>query len=268
MDVAAMLPWWVGVALACISYLVLHSVATASNPMPTDMKAMGDFAGRQLWITFASIFQWILPLALLMGAVMSALKGAQRKRLHDSVAKAPSRGALESMHWAEFEVLVGELFRRKGYTVQERGQGGADGGVDLELHLGQDKYLVQCKQWKSRQVGVAVVRELFGVMAAEGAVGGFVVASGSFTEDAKRFAEGKAIELVPTERLLKMVDAPRPVATGRPSPVSSVPTSPAAPLCPTCAAKMMERVAKRGANAGRRFWGCSRYPGCKGTREV
>ena len=58
---------------------------------------------------------------------------------------------------------------------------------DLELHQGSDKYLVQCKQWKVSKVGVATVRELYGVMTAERAVGGFVVASGAFTDDAKAF---------------------------------------------------------------------------------
>ena len=65
----------------------------------------------------------------------------------------------------EFEGLVAEAFRQQGYRVVERGGDGPDGGVDLELHMGSDKYLVQCKQWKSQKVGVAIVRELYGVMA-------------------------------------------------------------------------------------------------------
>jgi endonuclease YncB( thermonuclease family) len=34
--------------------------------------------------------------------------------------------------------------------------------------------------------------------------------------------------------------------------------------CPKCGAEMRRRVAKRGRNKGREFWGCSRYPACKG----
>ena len=37
-----------------------------------------------------------------------------------------------------------------------------------------------------------------------------------------------------------------------------------APVCPLCKSPMVKRSAKRGANAGNEFWGCSRYPGCKG----
>jgi restriction system protein len=29
---------------------------------------------------------------------------------------------------------------------------------------------------------------------------------------------------------------------------------------------MLQRIAKRGSNAGNQFWGCSTYPACKGTR--
>ncbi|MHB9138524.1 MAG: topoisomerase DNA-binding C4 zinc finger domain-containing protein [Victivallaceae bacterium] len=31
-------------------------------------------------------------------------------------------------------------------------------------------------------------------------------------------------------------------------------------LCPQCEAKMVQRTAARGVNAGNSFWGCSRYP--------
>jgi len=31
---------------------------------------------------------------------------------------------------------------------------------------------------------------------------------------------------------------------------------------------MVLRTARRGPNAGGKFWGCSAYPACKGIREV
>ena len=37
--------------------------------------------------------------------------------------------------------------------------------------------------------------------------------------------------------------------------------------CPRCGSKMVRRLARRGSNAGNHFWGCSRYPSCKGTRS-
>jgi len=38
--------------------------------------------------------------------------------------------------------------------------------------------------------------------------------------------------------------------------------------CPACRAVMRRRLAGRGPNKGRYFWGCSRYPRCKGTRDI
>lgn len=38
--------------------------------------------------------------------------------------------------------------------------------------------------------------------------------------------------------------------------------------CPRCGSRMITRTARRGRNAGNRFWGCTRYPLCKGTRSI
>ena len=65
-------------------------------------------------------------------------------------------------------LVLGEAYRLLGYRVTEIGGGGADGGVDLMLTKGGEKFLVQCKQWKAYKIGVDVVRELYGVMAAKG----------------------------------------------------------------------------------------------------
>lgn len=208
----------------------------------------------------SGFLQYIVAIAFLIGAGVSFYKRRRQSELHLQVARAPTRNALENMSWREFEGLTAEVFRRKGFHVAERGGNGPDGGVDLELKAGTDKYLVQCKQWKITKVGVTVVRELYGVMAAEGAVGGFVVASGDFTEEAKRFVEGRSIELVSTDSLLRLVKD-----TGGGATSSSLPD--VEPSCPKCGSPMARRTAKRGENAGASFWGCSQYPACRGIRS-
>lgn len=50
---------------------------------------------------------------------------------------------------------------------------------------------------------------------------------------------------------------------GRPTAATS-----GTPSCPQCSATMVRRTARRGRNAGNRFWGCSRYPACRGTRSI
>jgi restriction system protein len=42
----------------------------------------------------------------------------------------------------------------------------------------------------------------------------------------------------------------------------------APPACPLCAKPMAPRIAHKGAHAGARFWGCTAYPACKGTRPL
>lgn len=274
-DIAAHLPWKVGVALAIVAYVVLHYFATrASLPTnPAELKSLGktigESAAQSLTTTFAVFLQYIIPVGFLIGALVSFIKRKRQTALHARVASDRSSDVLEKMSWREFEGLVAETFRRKGYRVVERGGDGPDGGVDVELYQGGDKYLVQCKQWKSLKVGVATVRELFGVMSAEHAVGGFVVASGEFTEEAKSFAEGRSIRLVDARKLRSLIDsdASAPVVAYRPEPARSAePATDSAPACPKCGKPMIRRTAKTGANAGKAFWGCSTYPACRGIR--
>lgn len=79
---------------------------------------------------------------------------------------------------------------------------------------------------------------------------------------------------------------PRPVRfTPRPNPPTPAPSTfrahttppPAArphhaqsiaPACPRCSSSMVKRTARRGIGSGKPFWGCSRYPGCRGTRPI
>jgi len=75
----------------------------------------------------------------------------------------------------------------------------ADGGIDIiafsEEPLTGGKLVIQCKDWEN-PVGEPVLRELLGVVAAEDAVKGILITSGSFTAAARRFAEGKRIDLI------------------------------------------------------------------------
>ena len=77
--------------------------------------------------------KYLLPLLCLVGAVLSAWRRRTRRELLDRLAAAPAAQAIDSMSWHEFEMLVGESFRCRGYRVEETGGGGPDGGVDLLL---------------------------------------------------------------------------------------------------------------------------------------
>lgn len=276
-EIFARLPWWLGVIVAAIVYVLLHRAAVQAVPLGIQPARVGGIAVHTIWKTFAGVGQYLIPALCLIGAGVSAWRRHHRQGLVADVAQAQSADALDGMSWQAFEMLVGEGFRLQGYQVAETGGGGADGGVDLVLTKGGEKFLVQCKQWRAMKVGVEIVRELYGVMAARGATGGFVVTSGRFSDDATKFASGRNVKLLDGPQLHALfrqakaalgqtVRPPADVAAAKP--VTPFVSETAAPACPLCAKPMVRRVAKQGANAGSAFWGCSGYPPCRGTRQI
>jgi restriction system protein len=203
--------------------------------------------------------QYFFPLVFVFGAIGSIFARFHRRRLLSNAATAlkPAQ-VLDGISWHDFELLVGEVFRSKGYSVLEQGGAGPDGGVDLVLRKAGETYLVQCKHWRSMQVGVVVVREFFGVIAAAGAIGGYIVASGRFTDEARRFASGRNIELIDGEILRDWISVQK----------TKVFQKEQSPSCPICHGEMVRRIARKGPNAGGSFLGCQKYPACKGIINI
>lgn len=259
MDLVATLPWPVGVALGIVAYLgVRYGIGlylqNAGGPM---LRSMGEQAANGMFAPLA----WMALVMCWIAAAVSFVGGQRRKRLLEVQSGLDS---ITAMTWQEFEMLVGEAYRRQGYSIEETGLGGADGGVDLILLKSGRKELVQCKQWKSRQVSVSIVREMWGLVNHHAAAGTKIVCVGTFSRDAAAFAAGKPIELVTGEALLSLM---RSVQSGGKS-STSMDLSPqdqgaaANPCCPRCGTTMVKRTNKR---TGEPFWGCSIYPRCRGA---
>lgn len=219
------------------------------------------------------------PLVLAFFVFMAACGAVHRVRRERLVDQQTGLDSLRHIPWKDFEYLVAEAFRRQGYAVEYSLDHGPDGGVDIELKKNGRVSLVQCKQWKNGSVGVAVVREMFGILHARHADEVFIATTGGFTADAAAFAKGKPIILMDGAALWKMVsdvqaeiestpDAPKPIAT--PTGKRSRETAPAAtaPECPRCGGEMVRRVSGKGYTPGRPFWGCTRYPSCQGTASI
>ena len=124
---------------------------------------------------------------------------------------------------------------------------------------------------------LAMARELYGVMAARGAAGGFVVTSGRFTDDAIDFAQGRNVLLIDGPELHALIrqatssteHALKPSAQHDATDTSAkAGARTAEPTCPSCGKSMVRRTAKRGAHAGSEFWGCVGYPTCRGSRST
>ncbi len=260
----ARLPWWASVAVAAVVYVLVRWVAPAVAGDSALLGAVANgVAANAHW--FAAIFLLPVPFAL--------INARSRSRLVDGQA---NMDRIRALSWQEFEQLVAEAYRRQGYRVAERGGGGADGGIDLELRTKDKTLVVQCKRWKTHTVGVELVRELYGAMTGEQAHAAIFVTSGSYTPDAIDFARDKPIKLVDGRKLVEMlqgVQGKRQEPRAQRPPIDAVPAAVATATqgtatCPVCGEPMVKRVAKRGSEPGKEFWGCSRYPGCRGTRPI
>lgn len=264
LDLIALMPWQVTLPLAPVAFVLLHLLASAKPVTPVNATELGNTIVVQFIITAAMIGQYLLPILLLAGAVANYLSRRRRSQNYELALSRGTQQSLLDMSWQEFEGLVAQYFQRKGYEVKVLGGAGADGGVDVELRQGTELALVQCKQWRATRVGVDVVRQLYGVMAARNASTGYVVTSADFTPDAQKFVSGLNIHLLNGEQLIRhMRKASLSMSQREPS--RSVVE---APRCPQCQTIMTKRSAKKGVNVGQSFWGCQRFPACRGTRPV
>jgi restriction endonuclease len=114
---------------------------------------------------------------------------------------------LHSIDWFQFEKIVALVYRKLGYAATRRGGANPDGGIDLVIEKDGQRSAVQCKQWKTWNVGVKAVRELLGALTdAEIQKGIFITLCG-YTGDAKQLAEKHEIEIVNEVGLARMLEA-------------------------------------------------------------
>lgn len=234
----ASLPWPVGVVLGIVAYAAVRYgiswyLASSNNTFlaPVDKAANG---------AAAVILAWTLLGICWVAALASYIARRQRGRLLETQTGLDS---LRAMNWRQFEMLVGEAFRRQGYRIEETGLSGADGGIDLRLSKDGKTTLVQCKQWRSQRVDVKVVREMYGLLAHHGADAVKIVAIGEFTPDAQRFAQGKPVELIHGAVLLALIRDVQNTTPTTSSPSAQLTATSVAThsACPSCGAQMVKR---------------------------
>jgi restriction system protein len=213
-------------------------------------------------LMFGTVFAAICLIAGFKGFIS---RNRQQQFLRTEIDMEWVRG----LSWRGFEHQLAEVYRQQGYTVEETGGGGADGGIDLKLFKNGRNIIVQCKHWKTWKVNVKPVRELFGVMIAEKADAAIFITSGQYTSDALKFAKGKPIELISQNGFLDLVRRFQKDLRNHygfdttTSPVKETIKVEAPPNCPKCRVPMKLCTARKGKNAGSQFWGCSRFPHCR-----
>jgi len=231
---------------------------------------------------YAALLAYLVSLA----AGFSGWKGRQGRK--ELVTRTRSISDLRALSWREFEMLTGEFYRQSGYDMAETAAG-ADGGIDLDGRApdGQ-RVIIQCKHWRNAKIGVKVVRETLGIMHKIRNTRAIIIGTGSFTREAKAYAEGERIQLIEGDQLVRMIgdlnveeaenDANLETIRQSTATTETKPNKPSPPeafmpptdvkICPNCGEKLVERIAKRGSTPGKTFIGCSSFPKCRYTQPI
>ncbi len=252
-EIFEMLPWWVSLIAAAFVYALLKFFLADMVSSP---------ALRGVVLSLQSSAE-ILVIPFYFIAMIFAFKQFRHRRMLDVQSGIES---IRAMSWQAFEIMVGEIYRRRMYYVEEHDSTKPDSGFDLLLFKGGHKIIVQCRHWRNIQIDVSLVQELYGIMAAEKADGCIFVSSGDYTQGALAFANGKPIELVNGARLVALVREVQ--SSAAPENIPAAPADSDEPSCPKCGGKMIRMTAKAGVNAGQDFWGCSAFPDCRGIINI
>ncbi|MCM3110708.1 restriction endonuclease [Lederbergia lenta] len=104
---------------------------------------------------------------------------------------------LEDLNGYEFERLVAMYYKDKGYNPQLVG-GSGDHEVDIILTDPKEKYkiAVQCKHWKTRNVGNNVILRLSAGKRVHKCLDAWCITTSNYTKSAKEAAEGLNIRLL------------------------------------------------------------------------
>ena len=162
---------------------------------------------------------------------------------------------LRAIDWFQFEKLVALVYGKLGFAVARRGGANPDGGIDLVIQKDCECSAVQCKQWRTRQVGVEPMRGFLGALTNARIQKGIFITLGGYTGEAKHLAEQNGIEIVNEVGLAKMLED---IGARFDPDVLSLLTD-TRKFCPKCESEMVLRTARKGVGAGRQFWGCSAY---------
>jgi len=262
------------------------SQAPVGETAPTDTPAAPE-ATQALQDTPASPNSHGLGIALGIGAILAlAGIGTYLFKLHARPAARKPASAYKSaptptprnagpasdlgaLRRDQFELLVAEIFRRQGCTVELSAAMGAEDAIDLTLRRDSETILVQCKYWQLAEVGSPEIDEFSAAMISCGAPRGVLVTTGEFTGDARVHAASKSIDLMDGEALKKAIAAAAKPGENFLAVSGWIEDFIAHarifdPECPVCQGTMVIRHSRAG---GPSTWNCRSFPRCPGRRE-
>lgn len=184
------LPWSLGIVIASLIYAAVRLLA--------------GYPGGGFFSLLTNVLRTNAGLVLLIigaCAIGRSLQLARRPTRRPEVDLA----AIRALSWPEFRALCGDALSINGFHVQADEVPRTLQQVDLILRRGQESMLVYCSRWRSLNVRVKEVRELYDAVIGHHAAGGIFVTSGYFSGSAISYARGKPLELIDGDRLAQLL---------------------------------------------------------------
>jgi restriction system protein len=206
-DFLAQIPWWVSVTLSASFYLLLQYVI----PYFENQGALVN----EVHVSLGPVFAPVVALALLAPVTFSFLKSSRKKKLHDLREEIKS---IQELSWPQLKKEVAEAYGHAGYLVLRNDSFTSDPSVDLVMRKSSNLYLLQSRYWRNRKLGLREVKNLYSLMLEKQASGIFLLTTGIFTKEARRYAVGRPINLIDGIQLVELLDnikknEPAPSAT-------------------------------------------------------
>lgn len=184
-DFLTQIPWWIYLSLSVSFYLFL-------NYLVPYFKVQGALFN-EAELSLGPVLAPVVALALLAPASFSLLKFNKKKKLHELREEIRS---IQEVPWGKLKEMVAEAYRRSGYMFLEKSPLSTDPSVDLVMRKGANLYLVQCRYWQNRKLGIREVKKFQALLLEKQAVGGFLLTTGIFTREARHYCLSRPINLV------------------------------------------------------------------------
>jgi restriction system protein len=246
---------WLSIPSALLAFTLINAFLDC---VAKSAPALAGLAG------LTPVFGGSIAFVFLAAGLKAGLEKLKRKK---AFAKQTEIESIRKLDCSEFELFIGESYRRMGFEVIEHENLQTGEGIDLKLRDGSEITLVQCKHGKDWKIGVKLIRQLHSAQVTEGADRAIFVTSGSFTQHARNFVIGKQIELIDGDQLCRWIQ-PTTEKTMQSHFIAGLPEGDEMPDCPQCTRSMLFQTVEKGPNHGVRFWSCCEFPRCRGLRQL
>ena len=198
LDFLSQFPWWAYVAISATFYVLLNYLVPYFELQGVLLK--------EAQVSLGPVIAPVVALALLAPASFSLLKSNRKRKLHELREEIKS---IQEVPWPKFKEMVAEAYSRSGYMILGKESFTADPGVDLFMRKSANLYLVQCRYWQNRKLGIREVKNLHSLLQEKHAMGAFLLTTGIFTKEARHYVLSRPINLIDGIELLELLRIPK-----------------------------------------------------------